>query len=46
MLELGLEALVRLGLIPLVLQFEDQRHQRFGDESTAENAETPVFVRA
>src|SRR5690606_15532203 len=46
MLEFGLELRIGLGPVPLVLQVEDQRHQRFGHESAAEYAETAVFVRA
>jgi hypothetical protein len=43
-LELSLEFRIGLGLFPLVLQLQDQRHQCFGDESSAENAEASVLV--
>src|SRR5262245_60262465 len=34
------------GLVPMSLEFKDQRHQRFGDETPAKNAEHALFVRA
>ncbi len=42
--KLGVE--LRVGLRRLVgaLQFEDQRHQRLGDEAAAEDAEVPALV--
>ena len=44
--ELRLEAGIGARRLPGFLQLEDQRHQRFGNESTAENAETALFVGA
>src|SRR4051812_32359670 len=43
---LGLEGRVGLGLAVGLLELEDQRHQRLGDETAAEDAEMPAFVRA
>ena len=40
----GLERRVGLGLGVGLLQIEDQRHQRFGDKASAENAEMPALV--
>src|SRR5690606_26628811 len=34
------------GRIPLLLEVEDQRHQRLGDEAAAEDAEHALFVGA
>ncbi|MEY9194927.1 hypothetical protein ABIA16_000043 [Sinorhizobium fredii] len=45
-IELGLEGRVVLGLVPLVLEVEDQRHQSLGDETAAENTEPAVLVRS
>ena len=44
--ELGLEARVRFGVLVGLLQREDQRHQRFGDEAAAEHAEMAALVGA
>ena len=41
---LGLERRIGLGGVVGLLQIEDQRHQGFGDEAAAENAEMPVLV--
>src|SRR6202011_4517286 len=41
---LGLERRIGLGRVVGLLQLEDQRHQGFGDEAAAENAEMPVLV--
>ncbi len=41
-----LKGRIVLRLVPLFLQIEDQRHQRFGNEASAENAETSVLIRA
>ena len=46
MIELGLERRVGLGGPVGLLQRQDQRHQRLGDEASAINAETPALVRA
>ena len=46
MLQFRLEFRIGLGLVPLVLQVEDQRHQGFGNETAAENAEATVLVGA
>lgn len=46
LLELRLEARIVLGLVPFVLEIEDQRHQGLGDETAAENAEAAVLVRS
>ena len=45
MLQFRLEFRIGLGLIPLRLQVEDQRHQGFGNETAAENAEAPILIR-
>jgi len=44
--QLLLKDRIGLRLLPFALQIQDQRHQRFGDEASAENAETAVLVRA
>ncbi len=44
-LQFGLEGRIGLGLIPLFLEVEDQRHQGFGNEAAAENTEAAVFIR-
>ncbi|MGY4466062.1 hypothetical protein ACVWWK_001744 [Bradyrhizobium sp. LB9.1b] len=41
---LGLEGRIGLGLGVGLLQIEDQRHQGFGDEASAENAEMAALV--
>src|SRR5262249_49901299 len=41
---LDLKGRIGLGRVVRLLQIEDQRHQRFGDEAAAENAEMPVLV--
>ncbi len=46
MLQLGLEGRICLGVLPGLLEIEDQRHQRLGDEPTAEQAEMATLVRA
>ena len=47
MIELGLmEGRIGLGRLVGLLQREDQRHQRFGDEAAAENAEMAALVGA
>ncbi|MHC2523324.1 hypothetical protein ACVIEM_000409 [Rhizobium leguminosarum] len=46
MLQFGLECRIVLCPVPLVLQIKDQRHQCFGDETTAINAETAIFIGA
>ena len=43
-LQLGLEVRIVLGLVPVPFEVEDQRHQRFGDETAAENAEHALLV--
>ena len=43
---LGLERRIGLGVGIGLFQIEDQRHQRFGDEASAENAEMPALVGA
>src|SRR5829696_9129461 len=43
---LGLEGRVVLRLVIGLLQLEDERHQRLGDEAPAEDAEMPALVRA
>src|SRR5512143_905838 len=43
---LGLEGRVLLRLVVGLLQIEDQRHQRLGDETPAVEAEMPALVRA
>src|SRR5262249_46132244 len=43
---LPLEFRIRLGGRVGLLQIEDQRHQRLGDEAPAEDAEMPAFVGA
>ena len=40
------ERRIGLGLRIGLLQIEDQRHQRLGDEAAAIDAEMPVLVRA
>ena len=42
--ELGLEGRIGLGRLVGRLQLEDQRHQRFGNEAAAENAEEAALV--
>ena len=44
--ELGLERRIGLRRLVLALELEDQRHQRLGDEATAEEAEPAALVRA
>ena len=44
--EFGMEGRVFFRRLVMALQIEDQRHQRFGDEAAAENAEMPALVRA
>ena len=44
--ELGVEGRVGLGLVVGLLQLEDQRHQRLGDEAAAEDAEMAALVGA
>src|SRR5688572_4426626 len=44
--ELSRECRVRLGLFIGPLQMKNERHQRFGNESTAENAEMAALVRS
>ena len=46
MLKLLVEGRIDLGLAVSLLQRQDQRHQRFGDKATAENAEMAPLVRA
>ena len=46
MVELGLERWIALGLAPVALEVEDQRHQRLGDEAAAEHAEHALLVRS
>ena len=43
-LHLGLEGRIGLGLVVGLLQLEDQRHQRLGDEAAAEDAEMAALV--
>ncbi|MGY3656118.1 hypothetical protein ACVJ19_002781 [Bradyrhizobium sp. USDA 376] len=43
---LGLESRIGLGRGVGLFQIEDQRHQRFGDEASAENAEMAALVGA
>ena len=43
---LGPESRVGLGEFVPLFQFEDQRHQRFGNEAPPENPEAPLFIRA
>ena len=43
--ELGLESRIRLGRLVFPLQVQDQRHQRFGNITSAELAEMPALVR-
>ena len=43
---LGLERRIGLGVGIGLFQIEDQRHQRLGDEASAENAEMPALVGA
>ena len=43
---LGLERRIGLGVGIGFFEIEDQRHQRFGDEASAENAEMPALVGA
>ena len=42
--ELGLEGGIGLRILIGLLQFEDERHQGFGDEAAAIDAEQPLFV--
>ena len=44
MLELGAEGRIGLRPGPFLFQLEDQRHQRFGNETAAENAEHALFI--
>ena len=44
LVELGLETRIGLGVLVGLLQLEDQRHQCFGDEAAAINAEQALFV--
>ena len=44
--EFGLEGGIGLGVLVGLLQFEDQRHQRFGDKAAAIDAEQAVLVGA
>lgn len=46
MLQFGLERRIVLCPVPLVLQIKDQRHQCFGHETTAIDAETAIFIGA
>ena len=43
---LRLERRIGLGVGIGLFQIEDQRHQRFGDKASAENAEMPALVGA
>ncbi len=42
--EFGLEAGIGLGVLVGLLKLEDQRHQGFGDEAAAIDAEQAIFV--
>ena len=42
---LGLEVRIGLGLVVGLLEIEDQRHQRLGDEAAAIEAEMAALVR-
>jgi hypothetical protein len=42
--EFGLEGRIRLGGVVVFLEIENQRHQGFGHEPAAEDAEMPGFV--
>ena len=44
--QFGAKGRVVLGLVVGSLQVENQRHQRFGHEPSAVNAEMPLFVGA
>ena len=44
--EFGLEGLVGLGVLVGLFKLENERHQGFGDETAAVNAEQAVLVRA
>jgi hypothetical protein len=44
MIEFRPEGRIGLRLGPFLFQLEDQRHQRFGDEAAAENAEHALLV--
>ena len=44
--EFGLEGRIRLGGVVMFLEIEDQRHQGFGHEPAAEDAEMSGFVGA
>ena len=44
--ELRLERRIVLGVVPVLLEVEDQRHQRLGNETAAENAEHALLIRA
>src|ERR1700730_13966289 len=44
--EFGLESRIRLGGVVVFLEIEDQRHQGFGHDPAAEDAEMPSFVGA
>jgi hypothetical protein len=43
-IELGLEGGIGLGIGIGFFEIEDERHQRFGDETAAENAEMTMLV--
>ncbi len=43
-MHLGPERLISFGVLVLLFQFEDQRHQRLGHETSAKIAETALFV--
>jgi hypothetical protein len=43
---LGPETVVGLGLLVFGLKLEDERHQRLGNEPTAEDSEAALFVGA
>ncbi|ENN84331.1 hypothetical protein RHSP_21270 [Rhizobium freirei PRF 81] len=45
-LQLSLKGRIVLRLVPFLLQIQDQRHQRFGYETTTVNAETAVLIGA
>ena len=44
--EFGVKRRVLLRRLVMALEIEDQRHQRLGDETSAENAEMPALVGA
>ena len=43
---LGPECLIGLGNFVLLFQLENQRHQRFGNETTAKITKPPFFIGA